>query len=136
MDSSTSRGTSERGEPSAFEPCRPSKRSHTIGMPILDTTCSTAPVTSGPMPSPGMSVTRRGCPSPGEGMKPVDDDERPARRAHAPNVSARSCSCSLSCAWRERAAEHDETPAISPHDIFSELTLTPSRRLEAVGGSE
>uniref|UniRef100_A0A2P2KAL1 Isocitrate dehydrogenase n=1 Tax=Rhizophora mucronata TaxID=61149 RepID=A0A2P2KAL1_RHIMU len=31
-------------------------------------TCSTALVTNGPMPSPGMRVTARGAPSPGRGM--------------------------------------------------------------------
>ena len=57
IESSTSAGTVVGGLPSAVAPDSESKRSHTTGALSASTTAMTAEVTSGPMPSPGMSVT-------------------------------------------------------------------------------
>ena len=42
------------------------------GACIASMTCSTALVTRGPIPSPGIKVTGRGAPSPGRGMLVTD----------------------------------------------------------------
>mmetsp|Transcript_9969 Transcript_9969/g.24915 ORF Transcript_9969/g.24915 Transcript_9969/m.24915 type:complete len:350 (+) Transcript_9969:543-1592(+) len=68
MEASTSLGTSLRGRPSGSEPDRESKRSHLMGAPSASTTSTTDLVISGPMPSPGISVTVLSAPAPGLGI--------------------------------------------------------------------
>ena len=67
MEARTAGSISRAGDPSGHVPETPGNRSHRIGAPSAATTSSTAPATSGPMPSPGMRVTVRSPAAPTSG---------------------------------------------------------------------